>query len=62
MKFCEKCEIGHEKNTCPVCEAKRELKLKDQQIVQLLNDSSLSLKQKEKLTLEFLKINKELNS
>ena len=36
MKFCEKCEISYCRPACPVCELKRELKLKDRLIEKIL--------------------------
>jgi hypothetical protein len=41
MEFCNKCKIPFEGIICPVCEAKRELKLKDRFIEQILKNNEI---------------------
>ena len=46
MKLCEKCDITHNKPTCPLCKIKKEIELKDQQIEQLLTNKKNSTRKK----------------
>ncbi|MCF7791584.1 MAG: hypothetical protein K9L78_04840 [Victivallales bacterium] len=40
MQFCDKCKIPYDL-TCPVCEAKRQLKLKDKLIEKILRNNEV---------------------
>ena len=41
MEFCNRCKIPFSGPVCPVCEAKRELKLKDRLIEQILKNKEI---------------------